>query len=82
MKKNWAYKNDKHQPPRETYYQSKKYSWQKKITYKFDNIFVRIGLKLAEKKKPKYFLKIYIYFKNTKLPEQTVSINELKKKFF
>lgn len=36
------------------------------MAYKFDNIFVRIGPKLAEKKKPsKYFLKIYIDFKNT-----------------
>lgn len=39
---------------------------KKKMAYKFDNIFVRIGRKLAEKKKPsKYFLKLYIDFKNT-----------------
>ena len=56
---------------------------EKEIANEFDNFFVKIGPKLAEKIQPsKYSFESYIASINTKLPEQTVTINELKEASF
>ena len=49
----------------------------------FNNFFVKSQKKLAEKiQLSKYSSESYIDYINTKLPEQSVSINELKEVFF
>ena len=49
----------------------------------FNNFFVKSHKKLAEKiQLSKYSSESYIDYINTKLPEQSVSINELKEVFF
>ena len=48
---------------------------KKEIANKFNNFFVKIGLKLAKKTQPsKYFFESNINSINIELPEQTVSI--------
>ena len=56
---------------------------KKEIANEFNNFFVKIGPKLAEKiQLSKYPFEGYINSINAKLLEQTVSINELKEAFF
>ena len=79
----WENKNNKQQSPRETYYQRKNILDKKEIANEFNNFFVKIGPKLAEKiQLSKYPFEGYINSINAKLLEQTVSINELKEAFF
>ena len=51
---------------------------RKDLVNQFNNLFIKIGPKLAEKMQPsKYYSKSLIDSINTKLLEKTVSINEL-----
>ena len=76
-------KDYKQQPPREIFVNGKNILDKKEIVSKFNNFSKKIGPKEAEKiQVSKYSFKSYFdSIINTRLPEKTFSVNELKEAF-